>query len=141
MIKELRDALYGDLALTRERGYQVATRAPERQHLGTLFAEMANSEIIDDYKREATDVIHRVDQQMCAPVKLVEAKLYDVSLIACPIFDPNGGAAFNLCLGGFPRQLTGDMLLRFAERLSRTCLEIMQSTRTQAMRQIRALSS
>ena len=122
------DTLRRDLELTRERGYQVALRPSEQQTIGSLMAEMAKSGPVADYKDEVRKLIHTFDTQMFQPVQLEEDQHYDVLLIASPIFDQTGNAAFNLCLGGFPEQLSGAQLQKYADRLSRTCLEVMRES-------------
>lgn len=135
--RSLQKALYDDLALTRERGYQVALRPQEQQTIGSLMAEMARSSSVPDFKVEVGEVIRTFTEQMCKPVKFLPDRPYDVLLIAAPIFDQNGNAQFNLGIGGFPPQLKGSLLLEYADRLSRTCLEIMRTDRTLARRAIR----
>lgn len=130
--QELRNQLYRDLELTREQGYHVSMRSPIRQTIGSLMAEMARSRSLTDYKEQLSSVIYSFDHQMCRPVEFVEDELYDVHLIAAPIFDQTGNVAFNLAIGGFPQQLTGAALQNYAERLTRTCLEIMREDRAQA---------
>ena len=134
----LREALLDDLKLTRDRGYQVALRPAEHKTIGSLMAEMATSSHIVDYKIEVSKLIHEFSVDMCQPVKFEEEAFYDVMLIASPIFDQEGNAAFNLSLGGFPQHLSGAQLIKYAERLSHTCLEIMRSDRSQLRRQAQA---
>jgi DNA-binding IclR family transcriptional regulator len=58
--------------------------------------------------------------------------LYDVVLIAAPIFDQNGEAAFSLCFGGFSEKISGARIHTYADRLVRTCVQIMREDRSQA---------
>lgn len=134
----LLEALHRDLALTRERGYHVALRPQEPRTIGALMSEMARSNSIADYKDEVREVIQTFTEKMCEPVELEPDGQYDVLLIAAPIFDQNGQTLFNLCLGGLPPGLKGTVLLKHAERLSRTCLDIMRNDRTMVWRQARA---
>ncbi|MDR2856375.1 MAG: helix-turn-helix domain-containing protein [Novosphingobium sp.] len=132
---ELRALLREDLHLTRERGYHVHLRPPERRTIGSLMAEMATSSHIVDYKDEVRKLIHEFSTEMCHPVSFVPETAYDVMLIASPIFDQEGRAAYSLAIGGFMRQLAGRQLLTYADRLSRTCLDIMRSDRSLNRRQ------
>lgn len=129
--QDVREAVIRDLELTRERGYQVALHPPERQTIGSLMAQMANSNLIRDYKDELSKLIHTFNQQMCQPVRFEEDELYHVQMIAAPIFDQSGNAKYNLCIGGFPERLTGAKLMTYADRLSHACLDIMRADRTQ----------
>jgi len=126
-----------DLELTRQRGYQVILRSCDVPTVASLMAEMAAGRRSPDYRDELTKMINSIEHHKTQPETIVDDELYDVMLIASPLFDQNGGAAFNLCLGGFPQRLTGAALTQYAERLTRTCLEIMrnnQSFRSQRAR-------
>jgi hypothetical protein len=54
-----------------------------------------------------------------------------VVLIAAPLFDHAGEAAFCLCFGGFAGRLSGAQVLAYADRLVRTCVQIMREDRGQ----------
>jgi hypothetical protein len=95
------------------------------------MADMANNRSIGDYKETLNQLIYSLDDQMCQPFNFAEDELYDVFIIAAPIFDQDGNIAFNLSIGDFPQQLTGATLLSYADRLTRTCLEIMRGDRAQ----------
>ena len=136
--EKMREALLRDLEITRERGYQVSLQPTERETIGSLMAQMANRTQIADYKDEVSKLIQTFNQQMCQPARFVEDQLYDVRLIAAPIFDESGSAAYNLCLGGFPEKLTGTLIMQYADRLSRTCLDVMRADRAQSQRQRKA---
>jgi len=126
------------LELTRKRGYQVVLRAPDTPQIATLMSEMASGRRIPDYKDEVTRLINSFDHQLSQPKTIVADQLYDIVLISAPLFDQNGAAAFNLCLGGFSDRLTGATIVSYADRLGRTCLEIMRADREQPSRRDRA---
>jgi DNA-binding IclR family transcriptional regulator len=128
-------ALHRDLALTRERGYQIALQPRERRTIGNLMAEMARSSSVSDYKNEVRRVIETFTEEMCQPVEFEPDEVYDVLLIAAPLFDQSGQAVYNLSLGALPPGLKGSVLLAYAERLSQTCLELMRRDRSLARRQ------
>ena len=138
---ELRATLEDDLRLTRERGYQVHLRPPETRTIGSLMAEMAKSAHIVDYKDELRKLIEEFDTDICHPVSFAPDEDYDVMLITSPIFDADGRAVYNLAIGGFARQLSGRQLLAYADRLSRTCIEIMRSDRTNGRRPVQAVAT
>ncbi|HEX4378261.1 MAG TPA: helix-turn-helix domain-containing protein [Steroidobacteraceae bacterium] len=124
-IKEWRRAL----AEIRKRGYQVSLRAPESRHVATLMAEMASARKETTYKEKMIDMIHSVDERVFHPKSIDDDKKYEVALIAAPIFEKNGEAAFSLCLTELPRQLTGATIKTHAERLIGTCLQVMREDR------------
>lgn len=119
------------LALTRKRGYQVTLRAPNSLEIASLMAEMASGRHIPDHKEELVRLVNSLDREMSQPETIVPDEFYDIILIASPIFDQNGEAAFSLCLGGFAEKLTGATITDYADRLARKCLEIMRADRAQ----------
>ena len=124
-----------DLVLTRQRGYKVNIRAPNGPSLATLMAEMASGRHDADYRDEVTRRINSLDSShRSQPKRIVNDELYEVLLIAAPIFDQNGQATFNLCLGEFPQKLTGAMITNYADRLMQTCLDVMRADRSQFRR-------
>lgn len=131
----LLDALHRDLELTRERGYHVALRPQENRTIGSLMSEMARSSSVADYKEEVRAVIQTFTEKMCEAVIVNPKESYDILLIAAPIFDQYGQAIYNLSIGGLPAGLKGSVVLKYAERLSRTCLDIMRAERSIGWRQ------
>jgi len=117
------------LALTRERGYQVTLRAPGSPGIGKLMAAMASGRRLPDYKGEVAKLINSLDQ-LSQPETIVPEQFYDVLLIAAPLFDQNGEAAFNLCLGGFPEKISGKTINDYTDRLVNTCLQLMRMDRS-----------
>ena len=133
--EETRRFLDEDLRLTRERGYQVHLLPPETRTIGSLMAEMASSADIVNYKVEVRKLVQEFNSDICRPVQFEPDSFYDVMLIASPIFDTDGNAAYNLAIGGFSRQISGRQLAAYADRLTRKCLEIMRNDRSQSRRQ------
>jgi DNA-binding IclR family transcriptional regulator len=118
------------LALIRKRGFQVTLRSPESPEISALMAEMASGRRAPDYKDQVTRLFNSRDMRLSQPETLDPDELYDLLLIAAPIFDHNGEAAFNLCFGGFPEKLAGATITAYADRLVRTCLKIMREDRS-----------
>jgi DNA-binding IclR family transcriptional regulator len=118
------------LALTRKRGFQVTLRAPDGPVIASLMAEMASGRRISEYKDEVLSLIHSFDHHLSQPEIISPDELYDIVLIASPLFDQNGEAAFNLCFGGFSEKVSGATIQTYADRLMRTCLQIMRDDRT-----------
>jgi DNA-binding IclR family transcriptional regulator len=127
--ERLADEWRGMLAVTRRRGFQVTLRA-QGPHIAELMAEMASGRRLSNYKDEAIGAINALEG-LAQPETLVPDELYDIVLIAAPIFDQDGEAAFNLCLGGFADKVSGRAIIGYADRLMRACLQVMRADRTQ----------
>lgn len=119
------------LALTRQRGFQVTLRSPEGPAVANLMAEMASGRREPEYREGVRRLIDALDLHMSQPDEIEPQALYDVVLIASPLFDQAGEAAFSLCFGGFAEKLTGAAVLAYADRLTRTCVQIMRADRAQ----------
>jgi DNA-binding IclR family transcriptional regulator len=126
-----------DLELTRMRGFQIILRASAWPSTASLISQMASAAHTGDYKHEVRRLINSFEVQKAQPATIVDDELYDVLLLASPIFDHRGEASFNLALGGFPQKLTGATIAGYADRLMRTCLEIMRADRAQPRRRER----
>jgi DNA-binding IclR family transcriptional regulator len=120
------------LALTRKRGFQVTLRSPEGPDISAVMAEMASGRGAPDYKEGVARLINSLDLHLAQPETIEPDQVYDVVLIASPIFDQSGEAAFNLCFGGFSEKLTGAVVSSYADRLVRTCLQVMREHRAAA---------
>jgi DNA-binding IclR family transcriptional regulator len=126
-----------DLELTRERGFQIILRAEAAPSTASLISQMASDARAGDYKDELKRLINSFEHQKAQPETLADDEIYDVMLLASPIFDEKGEAVFNLALGGFSQKLTGAMISGYADRLMRTCLDIMRADRSQLRRRER----
>lgn len=125
-----------DIELIRDRGYQLYGRSIVSRSIASLMTEMSSTNHIENYKGEISHLVNTFDYHMSQPEVIDEAQVYDIILIAAPIFDRNGNAAFNLCLGGFPEGLTGAQVHRYTDRLMRTCLELMRADRALARQEL-----
>jgi DNA-binding IclR family transcriptional regulator len=123
--------------LTRKRGYQVTLRAPNSPEIGALMADMASGGRVADYQDEVLRLVNSFDRELSQPETILADEFYDILLISAPLFDQNGAAVFNLSLIGFSRKLTGAMITSHADRLVRTCLEVMRADREQPSRRDR----
>ena len=130
--ERLADEWRSALALIRQRGFQVTLHAPDSPHIASLMAEMASGRGLSSYKDEAISLINSLEGRLSQSETADPDELYDVALIAAPIFDQNGGAPFSLCLGGFAEKISGAAISAYADRLVRTCLQVMRDDRTQA---------
>jgi DNA-binding IclR family transcriptional regulator len=125
------------VALTRKRGYQVTLRAPNTPEIATLMADMASGGRVPDYQDEVLQLVNSFDRELSQPETILPDEFYDILLISAPLFDQNGEAVFNLSLIGFTQKLTGTMITSYADRLVRTCLQVMRADREQPARRDR----
>ncbi|MFM5907986.1 MAG: helix-turn-helix domain-containing protein [Novosphingobium sp.] len=117
-----------NLSLIRERGFQVALRSPDTARLAPEIGDMARGREAPRYRDQMVGIIAGLGE-IPMPDTIDPAGLYDVVLIAAPLFDRAGACAFNLCLTDFPAPLPGREILARAERLLASCLKIMQADR------------
>lgn len=117
------------LELVRRRGYQVLLRSPVGRSLPKLMSEFAAGKHAANYKEQIVAFFESTDESH-KPVEAIEAAtLYDVILIAVPIFDAAGDAVYNLCIGDLPEKISGAKIEDYAESLMRNCVEIMRGGR------------
>jgi DNA-binding IclR family transcriptional regulator len=125
----LAEELRHTLALTRLRGFQVTLRSPEGPDMATVLQEMAAGRRPPESRAGVMRLIHSLDLHVAQPETIAPDELYDVVLIAAPLFDQAGEAAFSLCFGGFGEKLAGAAVLAYADRLVRTCVQVMREDR------------
>lgn len=128
-----RELLLRDLELTREHGYHVHMRSLlGGGGIGTLIAEMSRNSSINDYKEKVNKAVYSFDNLLHQQDQYHPAELYKPQLISAPIFDQNGKAVLNLGIGGFQQAVTGEVLMNYAERLTKACLDVMRGDRAQS---------
>ena len=113
------EALRNGAAAIRERGFEVLLQPAENASLASQMSALASG---------AADVLH-MGPGMELAVTIDPERLYDVLMIAAPIFDRRGDCAFNLCLGPFPRAMAGQATLDLADRLLAACVAVMRADR------------
>jgi DNA-binding IclR family transcriptional regulator len=119
----------GDAALRRavetirNRGFEVLLRTTGTSRMAAQLRDMA------DPRALGSGGLHPLGPDMALPDRIEPEALYDVTMIAAPIFDRHGACAFNLCLGPFPEMLAGQAILDLAERLHAACLQAMHADR------------
>jgi DNA-binding IclR family transcriptional regulator len=106
--------------LIRERGFEVLVRSPQVSRRASQLLALA------------APGFHPVGPDMALPDTIEPDRLYDVTMIAAPIFDRHGACAFNLCLGPFDGELSGRAILDHADRLLETCVQIMRADRSRS---------
>ncbi|MBU6267491.1 MAG: helix-turn-helix domain-containing protein [Sphingomonadales bacterium] len=120
--------LRGGLAMIRERGFQVSLRQAGQPRLAAEIAELARGGRGADMRERIVSRVGALDR-VAQPEAIVPEALYDVILIAAPVFDRDGACAFNLCLGDFAAPLAGADVLALAERLLEACVQVMLADR------------
>lgn len=116
---EVLTALRRGVETIRERGFEVLLRPAETGGLASQLRALAAAE---------PGVVH-LGPGMALPDRIAPEMLYDVTMIAAPLFDRRGACAYNLCLGPFPERLSGARILELADRLLRACVDIMHADR------------
>jgi len=117
------------LELTRQRGYQVTLRSPGGRAIAARRAELASGRRLPDYKEELFSLFNALDHDLDQPETIAPDQIYDIMLIASPLFDRNGEVALSLNLGDFAEKLTGATVTLYADRLVRACLDVMRAER------------
>jgi len=113
-------SLRAGVAAIRERGFEVLLRPAESTgHLASQLRAMAAPE---------PGLVY-LGPGMALPGTIEAEALYDVTMIAAPVFDRAGDCAYNLCLGPFSAKLTGREVLDHADHLLRACVQIMHADR------------
>jgi hypothetical protein len=77
----------------------------------------------------ATAGFQAIGPDMALPDTIEPETVYEVTMIAAPIFDSDGACAFNLCLGPFEAPLSGQAILNHADALLATCVAVMRDDR------------
>jgi len=120
------------LALVKRRGFQMLLRSPGTSDLPLRMAQMAAGQNAPEFKDDLIKLINTTGPSLAAePDVILPDELYDFHQLAAPIFNREGAATLELCLGGFPGPLSGTKVQFYADQLMRTCLRIMESDRVQ----------
>lgn len=117
------------LARIRERSYQVELHAPGGAQMAARMEEMAAGRGATRYKGELLKLVQSLGRHPMQPEAIEPEGVYDVILIAAPIFDTEGACVYNLCLGGFDAALSGAQVQALGEKLVGACLQAMQAAR------------
>jgi DNA-binding IclR family transcriptional regulator len=117
------------LALVRQRGFQVTLLEPQDHSFGEMMAQMAAGGRALEYKDQALNFLSSHRMRLTQPEVISPEALYDVSVIAAPIFGRDAEPHLSLCLGAFPEKLTGAQIDTYADHLLRACLRVMRDHR------------
>lgn len=117
------------LALIRQRGFQVTARSPEGSAVAAQIAQMASGQHVSGYRDRMKDLLGSLGDHFSQLETIDPNETYDIQLIAAPIFNKDGECAFNLCLGGFSADVSGALIQTYADRLVRSCLQVIRADR------------
>src|SRR5439155_5953158 len=117
------------LELTRQRGYSISLRSPDSQGIAAIRSEFASGRRLPDYKEELFSLFASLDHDLDPPETIEPDQLYDIQLIASPLFNRNGEVVLSLNLGDFAEKLSGATITAYADRLVRACLDVMRAER------------
>lgn len=95
------------LAAVRARGYSIALEAGTRAQLASALGD----------RREVEALIEKLGHEEYALAELDSSASYEVSLLAAPVFGPDGRVALALTLFGFRGQLEAAQIPAIGERL------------------------
>lgn len=123
--RETAERWHRELERLRERGFQVLLRSPARGYFPKLLSKLAAGENVLDYKNYIVEYVGSSDKTMRQIEEIEPEQMYDVMLIAAPIFDHSGQVVYNLCIGDFAEKVSGETIQALADSLLRACVQIM----------------
>jgi DNA-binding IclR family transcriptional regulator len=112
-----RDALRAVLATVRARGCSIGLEAPGRQDLEAAIAHRADEPSAPGVQDEIAMSIARLATAEYQVRELDARRRYDLSLLAAPVFDPEGRVTLAITLVGFPPQLTASDVERLVAQV------------------------
>lgn len=124
--RELLDRWRQELDRVRERGFQVLLRSPASGYFPKLLSDLSGGASILDYKKYIMEYVESSDKTMLQLEQIEPDTMYDVMLIAAPIFDDTGQAVYNLCIGDLAKKVSGSVIQKLADSLLSACVQIMR---------------
>jgi DNA-binding IclR family transcriptional regulator len=109
----------------RRRGFQVTLSAPPTPEIATKMARLQAAGESADYKMRIFEILESFDHEGVQLDVIEPDVLYDVQIIDAPLFDDEGKVMFCLCVDG-SRKFTGAEILRLADHLLRSAVDIMR---------------
>jgi DNA-binding IclR family transcriptional regulator len=123
------DRLREVLETVRQRGYSVALEAETRQQLGHALNDLAGHPSDDRLNSRVGELVSGLSEREYQLAQVDPDRLYEVSMIAAPIFGSSGQAALAITLQGFDHGLSGGELTALGERLRDVALVVTKRTR------------
>jgi len=113
----------------RRRGYSVALEAEARQRLGQALDDLAGLPADDGRRAAVEQLVAGLGRRAYQVAELDPGAVYDVSMIAAPVFGPGGEVAVALTLLGFPAGLAGTEVASHGQRLRDAALVVTKRHR------------
>ena len=113
----------------RRRGYSVALALDVRRGLGSALDDLAAVPSDESVRSAIAGLVARLGEDEYQLRDLDEQKVYEVSMIAAPVFGPAGEVVLAVSLVGFASPLTGADVAALGERLRDTALVVTRRSR------------
>jgi len=123
------DAMRDVLAAVRRRGYSVALEADARKALGRSLDELSRQPSDDRLRSDVDTMITALAQRDYQVRDVDPRRSYEVSMIAAPVFGPDGEVVLSLTLLGFPSALLGSVVSEYGERVRDVALVLTRRSR------------
>lgn len=105
------------LAAVRARGYSIALEAETRRGLGATLEHLADRPADPYLSQLVGQLIADLGQHRYQVDEVAPTGIYEVSMIAAPVFGVRGEVVLALTLVGFPAGLSAKRLTEYGERL------------------------
>jgi DNA-binding IclR family transcriptional regulator len=105
------------LRAVRANGYSIGLEVSARQDLGLAIARLADEPRALDIRTSIDELIAELGQHEYWVRDLDSRRVYDVSMIAAPVFGPDAQVLLALTIVGFPPALSADRIRDYAERV------------------------
>lgn len=112
------------LELTRQRGYSVAAASALQRDLGTAASDLADVPGRADLRSDLTDLLTAMAAGPYALDALEPDRVYDVGVIAAPVFDLDGAVVAAISATGFSPGRTATEIVATAEAV-RDCAAVV----------------
>jgi DNA-binding IclR family transcriptional regulator len=105
------------LAGVRSRGYSVALELETRRGIADVLDHLADAPSDRQLRGTLDDLVTELGSAEYQVASLERGRLYDVSMIAAPVFSPAGDVALALTLVGFEAGLSAEQVAEYGERV------------------------
>ena len=123
------DSLRPVLDAVRARGYSIALEASARIRFQQRLDELASSPSDHALRASVGELIDDLGRRRYHLRNVDPKKAYDVSMIAAPVFGPDGDVVLALTLIGFPPGISGAEIASYGEQMRDAGLVITKRTR------------
>ena len=113
----------------RRRGYAVGLEASAQASFGHALDTLAGHPADDTLRGALRGYVTDIGSREYFAADLDEARSYDLSMIAAPIFGPTGDVVLALSILGFAGPVTGRDIIGWGEDLRDACLVVTKRSR------------